>query len=211
MFCIYIETQEELEESIKALVSQNNNLVELLEKSNIKVPHFVGPKLLSFIVTVHDAKPHDENEKIQNKSIIATTQETLPNDNENETNKVIEKLPLGGKQLENGSTECNLLEQSVKTQTKCQLATESKSLSNTLPELKDVQSFGSVDLIPVKTTSKPDFKVHEKPVNNFVEITPLPGNHTDQSITKLETSSELIQSNISSNVHGITLLYRYII
>lgn len=80
-----------------------------------------------------------------------------------------------------------------------------KSISKPqLPELKEVQSFGSVDLIPVSSTSVSDIKVHEKPVKNFVEITPLPNKQTDKTHSKSESSCELVQlKEKQTNIQGM--------
>lgn len=200
------ETQEELEESVKSLVAQNNNLVELLEKAKIKVPQFVGPKFLSFIVTVHDAKSNDENEQNHNNSVVTTNQQTSQKNGEHETKDEIKKTTQIIEHLDNVSNECNSQNKpNALGQSQQQCQSQPKPLSNSLPDLKEVQSFGSVDLIPVTSASKLDLKVHEKPVNNFVEITPLPEAQIEKSPTKSDTSSNLLQSKLSSNVQGMQL------
>lgn len=189
-----VETQEELEESVKILSSQNNKLAELLEKANIKVPHFVGPKLLSFIISAHDqdaakTPDNDENEKCKSETFEnATPTKPKMSSNKTESNKteeVTENLST------NEQTSCNKPQAKLSAiqqgeQQKPQEAKQPKSQSNhqlnTLPELKEVQSFGSVDLIPVPSnTSRPDYKLHENPVKNFVEITPLVNNQKDKT------------------------------
>lgn len=180
--------------------------MELLEKANIKVPHFVSPKLLSFIVNVHDEKPNDENEK--NTSNSAPTHQTPQKDCEKSgTNGVIQKIPptklgpCGKEKSDSLSKPDEKLQYPTKSQNQAQ--PQPKSQLDTLPELNEVQSFGSVDLIPVTSSSKPDPKVHEKPVKNFVEITPLPSNQPNESaLSKPETSCELAQPKESSNVQG---------
>lgn len=194
------ETQEELEESLKALVLQNNNLVELLEKANVKVPHFVGPKLLSFIVTVHDAKANDENEKIENESItsnsITTHQTPQPKSdgkNVDGTQKLSQPIP---------DAVCKKSDNSLE---KAEEKSPSKSQLTILPELKDVQSFGSVDVIPVTSSSKPELKVHEKPVKNFVEITPLLSGQNEKTSTSPDKSCDLVQSK--GNFYLLILIF----
>lgn len=190
------ETQEELEESLKALVSQNNNLVELLEKANIKVPHFVGPKLLSFIITVHESQANDENENanIENKTDISTRTvcEKSQSKPENE-NELIQKKSQNDTES-NGHTDVDLLKKSNGT---------SINQPNILPEIKEVQSFGSVDLIPVSSSSVIELKVHEKPVKNFVEITPLPSNQSENVHSKPEKTGDLVQSKEQANHQGM--------
>lgn len=188
------ETQEELEESLKALVSQNNNLVEQLEKANIKVPHFVGPKLLSFIITVHESQANDENENanIENKTDNSTRTvcETSQSKPENKT-ELIQKKSQNDTES-NGHTDVDSLKKSDGT----------SNPPNILPEIKEVQSFGSVDLIPVSSSSVPELKVHEKPVKNFVEITPLPSNQTENVHSKPEKTGDLIQSKEQASHQG---------
>lgn len=187
----------ELEESLKALVEQNTNLVELLEKANIKVPHFAEPKLLSFIITVHDSKTKDNNQnenaenKMEIKTIVAV--EAAPQPKSDNRNVVIQKQPPNGHQTKSTDSSCVA---DGKTVPKLQL--------NALPKKQDVQSFGSVDLIPVTSSSIPELKVHEKPVKNFVEITPLMGGQNEKVPTTSETSCDLIQMKkqpISEGIH----------
>lgn len=178
----------------------------MLEKAKIKVPHFVGPKLLSFIVTVHDAKPNDENEKNQSNSVVTTIQLTSQKNGERKTKEEIQKTPQVIENLDSGSNECNTHKKpiaKVESQQQPQCQSQPMPLSNSLPELKEVQSFGSVDLIPVTISSKLDLKVHEKPVNNFVEITPLLGEKIEKSPTKPNISGDSVQPKVSTNVQGI--------
>lgn len=204
----YIETQEELEESLKALVSQNNDLVELLQKSNIKVPHFAGPKFLSFIVAVHDAEKTDENEKCdKNDNKLATS------------NGANQNQPYQKPQTKSNVKISNVLSKPVQINKElndkkitnpdgCDSKSLSKSQRTILPELKEVQSFGSVDLIPVTSDAKrSDLKVHEKPVNNFVEITPLLNNQNEKVPTQLEkTCDPSSHLKESSTIQGEILL-----
>lgn len=201
-----IETQEELEESLKALVSQNNDLVDLLQKANIKVPNFVGPKCLSFIITVHDVKPTakiDEIKKIDNK----ITNPNASAQNNNLIQKLQEKSKVGTVELIENPLSSNNKEINHKKTISDIEHSESKSLSKSqlkiLPELKEFQSFGSVDLIPVNNLSKPELKVHGKPVKNSVEITPLVTNQNEKVAGKQpEKSYDSIQLKEPSNLQG---------
>lgn len=217
-----VETQEELEESVKALVCRNNNLVELLEKANVKVPHFVGPKLLSFIVTVHDddgdddpAEPYaNESSKRPSKTTDKKTASDLceksqnPNEckSKNQTTKVLENLPATDRpsyeksntntlQSQNEMSQQQLQQRNQKQQGTALRSSHSDLQAGTLAELKEVQSFGSLDLIPVSNTTKSDPKTHEKPVKNFVEITPLISD--GPQIGKIATKSENIDGKLS--------------
>lgn len=212
MIVYFTETQEELEQSLKSLVSQNNNLVELLKKSNIKVPHFVGPKFLSYIVSVHDAEPSescDEKEKSQkNENKLATSDEfnqkqsyQSPQTKSNVKSNEVIQSPI---QINKESYGNKIVNQPENYDPK----SLPKSQLNILPEIKEVQSFGSVDLIPVTTDStRSELKVHEKPVKNFVEITPLLNNHNDKVPTQPEKTCDLPPLKESSNIQGLILFY----
>ncbi|XP_055325067.1 mucin-3A-like [Sitodiplosis mosellana] len=192
------KTQDELEASLKALVSQNNDLVELLQKSNIKVPHFVEPKFLSFIVSVHGAERSDEEEKSdKDASKSATSNELNQNQPQTKSNvkpkEVIQNPVQINKEL-NGTKTTNSSESS-----------DSKSLPKTQlnisPVLNEVQSFGSVDLIPVSSdSSRPEFKMHEQPVKNFVEITPLLNNQNEKLSLQSEKSIDLPKRKEPSSI-----------
>lgn len=181
-----IEKQEELEESLKALVTQNNDLIELLKKANIKIPHFVAPKLLSFIVAVHDDKKNKAYENVKNKSITQesktcqTPQEKTNGKSSNQQSNFI-KTPNS-----NDGPDAGCL---------------SKSQLKVVSELNEVQSFGSVDLIPVTNSPKNDLRTHEKPVKNFVEITPLP-NESFEIIPKQPEKSFNLQLKEQPKTQG---------
>lgn len=72
----FLESLEELEESLKVLIIRNNELLELLNKAGIKAPPFTGPKLLRCIVTV------------QNKEDDAASTQSPITENENNLNKL---------------------------------------------------------------------------------------------------------------------------
>lgn len=188
-----LETQEELENSVKALVTQNNKLVELLEKANVSVPHFDVPKSISFIVTVHDDKTNDKTDQIQNKCTVQQNA-AFEKGSDNKSNEVTLNQS-NGKQETNATKSTNGID--AETQPKAQM--------NILPELKEVQSFGSVDLIPVTNTSPPELKLHGKPVNNFVEITPLISKQNEKVPTQSEKACELSQLNQHTNTVPATV------
>lgn len=172
-------------------MSQNNNLLELLEKANIKVPHFVKPKLLSFIITVHDSKEeNDENANANVTNKVDASSKSTP------------KSELDGKNEVNQTKPPNEQEANGDKNTDLNGKTTPKSQLNALPELKEVQSFGSVDLIPVSSSSIPELKVHEKPVKNYVEITPLLSNQNEKVLTKPETTYDSVQLKEQSNIQG---------
>lgn len=156
----------------------------MLQKANIDVPHFTKPKLLSFIITVHDSKENDENENksSEQKMANAKTKGTSETSQSNAKNEVIQTQAQQDEQQSNGSTNANL-----PNNVDGKAAAKPK-----LPELKEVQSFGSVDLIPVSNSSVPELKVHEKPVKNYVEITPLPSSQNDKVISKPEITCDLV-------------------
>lgn len=167
--------------------------MELLEKENITVPHYVQPKFLSFIITVHDKEEKkDENaNEHPAKRLDASTSET-PQSKSDSKNDVAQ-MPSQNEEKQNGNLP-NIMD--VKSISKPQL-----------PELKEVQSFGSVDLIPVSSTSVSELKVHEKPVKNFVEITPLPNKKTDKTHSNSESPCELVQlKEKQTKIQGMFLL-----
>lgn len=175
---------------MKALVKQNNNLVELLEKANIKVPHFVGPKLLSFIVTVHDSKINDGNENLNNKdATVSATSIERNNDNvKNEKcnkNEQQNQIQFSSGEVLNGEKDTNVLNESNLPSNALNILTE---------ELGEIKKFGSVDVIPVTNSSKFELKQpHKQPVKNSVEITRLVSN------TEKIIASEIVASCNSSN------------
>lgn len=184
--------------------------MELLEKANVKVPHFVGPKLLSFIVNVHDAteSKDNENEKCDSKTVNASTKKIFKTSQSKsegkscETKERIEKLPLNNQTSYDKLTANSPEKQKGKTQPKAQLQQQQQQLKqkthlqqqkpqcnsqlSNIPEVKEVQSFGSVDLIPVSNESISEPKIHEIPVKNFVEITPLISDQNDRISTTQE-------------------------
>lgn len=197
------ETQVELEESVKALVTQNDSLLDLLEKSNIKVPQFVAPKLFSFIVAVNDAKQNDGKIANDETKVDSTakrdTYQISPNKSENQSKpseEVIDKLPVKNQTCD------KTIEHPVNDKSNGQNASQIQQL-NTLSELKEVQSFGSVDLIPVTNSSKSELKVHEKPVKNFVEITPVLSNQNETIPSKPDKSIEIAQPTVATCVQGM--------
>lgn len=144
------------------------------------MPHFAGPTLLSNNVSkaAHDDDKNCENETI-NKSTPKQCEVSENNGTcrTNEAKEVTVKLSTNNRKPEaNPPEEIQVQAQQKQIQPQHQTQygiTNQKPQSNTLSELKEVQSFGSVDLIPVSNATKQDPKVHEKPVRNFVEITPL--------------------------------------
>lgn len=200
----------ELEKSVKVLV-------ELLEKSNIKVPNCVGPKLFNNL----SESVHDENKKCENETVNKSSSnecKVSPNNTEcktNTPNEMTVKLSTNN-QISYKKPQVNLPEkQNEKRQIQTQQkqiqsqqiqheATKQKSQLNTLPDLKEVQSFGSVDLIPVSNATKQDPKVHEKPVKNFVEITPLISAQNENISKKPEKSDDnpTHQPKVSACVEG---------
>ncbi|XP_031620562.1 putative uncharacterized protein DDB_G0282133 [Contarinia nasturtii] len=211
-----LKTQEELEGSIKILVEQNNDLVELLEKSNIKVPHFIVPKFFSFIISVYEAKSNKKNDTKEKREIvdIKSTNSHAPNENvlnkrspekksKNKSNKTVQSPAKNNKETIEEKTVESIDNYGAKTLPKSQLNIE----------LNEVQSFGSVDLIPVTNSSKPEMKIHEKPVKNFVEITPLVSSqNANVSLDKFcdlveqkehQNSQEPKAENVSLNVSVI--------
>lgn len=199
----HLETQEELEESLKALVSQNNDLVELLQKANIKVPHFVGPKFVSFIVAVHDTDRSDENNKVVNKPLTINQSNEI-NKNQPQTKWNVNHDPVQVKIDLNGTKSVH-----NSSKTRSDLESHPKTHLNLLPELKEVKSFGSVDLIPVNNDlSRSELKVHEKPVKNSVEITPLVNNQNEKIPTHAEIAVDdsSKQKESTTNIQGLTVL-----
>lgn len=89
------ESVEELEESLKALIIRNNELLNLLQKASIEVPPFTGPKLLRCIVTVYkkkDAKAnHENNPNKLNES------DAFHIDGPNKKNSILDKTQNGRK------------------------------------------------------------------------------------------------------------------
>lgn len=210
------ETQLELEKSVKILV-------ELLEEANIKVPHFVGPKLPNKISeTVQDENKKSENETV-NESTPKECKESQNNTKckTNKTTEVTVKLVISNRlpheKLQVNSPEKQNKNQQTQSQQQEQIqpqhtqhdTTKQKPQLNTLPELKEVQSFGSVDLIPVSNATKHDPKVHEKPVKNFVEITPLISSRNENISKKTENDiPDQLQPKVSTYVEGkITSLF----
>lgn len=201
--------------------------MELLEKANIKVPHFVGPKLLNSIsITVRDKNAtesnDDENKKCSSETVNKSTPEickTSKNKTECKTNEPTEvivelstnnqtpydKLQANSPEKQNDKLPAQPQQKQVQQQQQ-QLQHEiakQKPQLNTLPELKEVQSFGSVDLIPVSNATKQDPKVHEKPVKNFVEITPLISAQNEKISAKSEKSDDVAaQPKLSTCIEG---------
>lgn len=180
-------------------MTQNNDLVELLKKANVKVPHFVSPKLLSFIITVNDDKTSSTYENVENKSNIQDIQtyQTPQNKNNGESN---DETPNVHNKYLKSTNSCDSPDTRFR----------SKSQLNILPELTEVQSFGSVDLIPVTNSPKPELKIHEKPVKNFVEITPLLNDQFEMTSTQPEKPSTL-QLKEHPKLQGLTYAFNLII
>lgn len=183
-----LETQVELEDSLKVLVKRNNELIVLLEKANIKAPYFVEPKNLSFIVTVHEADATSNeanaepsiNANILNKSVECDSQLIGKNGVDN-----IESPP---------ST--NNADASDKFSPESQASTgknQPRSI-HTLPDEGESKKFGSVEVIAVTNTTQLDSKPHQQPVKNSVEITPL--------ITNIQSTELLAEPH--SELHAPT-------
>lgn len=202
-------------------------MIELLEKANIKVPHFVGPKLLSFIVTVHDdddatESDNDEIQKCPGKVVDKSTSKLLQKKSQNQiecktkskASEVIEKAQIHSPQKLDRTPQPKQKPHQQQPHQKQQDNTSQNAQPdhqlNNLAELKEVQSFGSLDLIPVSNALTSDAKrTHEKPVKNFVEITPLVIN--DVQNEKVTTKTEIIveksvQPKGSACVEGKTQL-----
>lgn len=149
------------------------------------MPHFAGPTLLSN--NISKAAPHNGDKKYENGTVNKSTPKECEVSQNNTTCRTKEAKEVTVSPLKsNNRKSCDNPEanSSAKIQVQAQQKqiqpqqtqhgiTNQKPHSTTLSELKEVQSFGSVDLIPVSNTAKQDPKVHEKPVKNFVEITPL--------------------------------------
>lgn len=167
------------------------------------MPHFIRPKLLSNIcITVHDKNAtepeNDENKKFENETVNKSTPKickTLQNKtkcNTHKTAEMIVELSTNNRKSYDKPLAISPEKQNGKLLSQPQHeTTQQKPQLNTLPELKEVQSFGSVDLIPVSNATKQDPKVHEKPVKNFVEITPLIRGQNENSSTKPEKSTDV--------------------
>lgn len=67
MFSIYLESVQELEESLKALIVRNNELFNLLSDAGIEVPPFKGPKFLSCVFAVRNNNGNVVDEKIEKR------------------------------------------------------------------------------------------------------------------------------------------------
>lgn len=170
------------------------------------MPHFVGPKFLSFIVAVHDTDRSDEkekNNKVTNKP-LTTNQSNEINKNQPPTKLNVKSTPVIHDPIqvhkEINDTKTIINSSDSKSSPKTQL--------NLLPELKEVKSFGSVDLIPVSSDlSRSELKVHEKPVKNFVEITPLVNNQNEKIPTHAETAVDdsSKQKESTTSVQGLTV------
>lgn len=167
------------------------------------MPHFVGPKFLSFIVAVHDTDRSDgkeTNDKVANKP-LTTKQANEINKNQPQTkSNVKSKAEIHDPVQVNGTK--TIINSS---ENRSDLKSNTKSQLTLLPELKEVKSFGSVDLIPVTSDlSRPELKVHEKPVKNFVEITPLVNTQNENIPTHsgaaVDDSSK--QKESTTNIQG---------
>lgn len=201
IFKSLLETQEELEESLKALVSRNNCLVQLLEKCNVKAPPFIGPKLLSYIVTIHDdiRQCDEEVNKISksiNKSISKPKNKNCNNNNNvsvspNKNLKLVKDVAKRKSSLLNG-------------QKKSDSDNKLPNISLAIPE---IQKIGSVEIIPVSKSSNSEIKPHDQPIKNSVQITPLLA-IADNDATQKETCDNT-HSNEGKNNEG--LLYCFII
>lgn len=179
------------------------------------MPHSIGPQLLSNI-----SEPvHDENKKCENE----TATESAPKECQlsqnntkckaNKTAEVTVKLLTNNRSSYEKSQAPDKQNEKLQTQTQqkqvhpqqIQHGTAKQTLKlNAVPELKEVQSFGSVDLIPVSSATKQDPKVHEKPVKNFVEITPLISGQNESISKKAEKSDDVPaqQPKVSTCIAG---------
>lgn len=52
-FCVYAETQEELEDGFRLLLVRNNLLLNLLKKAGITPPEFIASKIFNYVVAQH--------------------------------------------------------------------------------------------------------------------------------------------------------------
>lgn len=164
------------------------------------MPHFIVPKFFSFIITVHDSNSKNETEKCETNE-SKTKNLNRPNENKshkksssnkskNKCNKIVKNAAKNNNETIEKKT-VDPIENSEKIHLQ-------KTQLNI--ELKEVQSFGSVDLIPVTNTTKSELKVHEKPVKNFVEITPLVNSQNEKA--PLEKSCGLVQQKEQSSSQG---------
>lgn len=190
--CFFTETQEELEDSVKALLQQNSDLVGLLEKANIKVPYFAAPKVLSFIITVHGPKvttnnanadkTPDANASIEQNSNKCDNRTTDKND----TNKS-KKSP--DTSASNGPKQSGM-------------STEKAQSSHILPDEGETKKFGSVEVIAVTNSSQFELKPHEQPVKNSVEITPLIAKTPATDVT--EPKPDAVETQVSQETNTAT-------
>lgn len=163
---------------MKTLVKQKDELVALLEKANVKVPYYVAPKALSFIVTVHDSEksPNDANgDQLADSNASPTKHNSVECDSQT-IGKVAgdtSKPPINSNAADvnkaNGSAAHASSEQN-----------QTKTL-HILPDEGEIKKFGSVDVIAVANGSQLEPKPHEQPVKNSVQITPVTTVLTDAS------------------------------
>lgn len=170
------------------------------------MPHFVSPKFLSFIVSVHDAEQRDDKQKSEK------------NDNKSATSNGVNQKKPYQKPQSRANSKTEVIQNSVqisKEPNGIKATNPSKSPESSEPkyipkgkltilnsELKEVQSFGSVDLIPVTNASRPELKVHEKPVKNLIEITPLLNNQNEKTPIQAEKFNDLSPPKDSSKIQG---------
>lgn len=129
------------------------------------MPQFAGPKLLSFIVSVHNTNfDIDKNDSLFNKKTVKLVKSSQPILHKDDSKSIeLARAPnIGG--------------------------TNAKTVFPI-----DIQSFGSVDLIPVSNSSCQENKV-PKAVNNFVEITPLQLQN-GKKLMKVDKQCDSLQTN----------------
>lgn len=133
---------------MQALIIRNNELVSLLQKSKLVVPPFIGPKLLSCIVTIHKddeeivpveisqekSKPENSKKKSENTRRKSNTKKS--------SNEKLPETPI------NDTTKQN--------------------------ESHEATTIGGIELIPVYDVNS--VKKNTEPVKNSVEIHPVISN-----------------------------------
>lgn len=189
-------THKEVDGRLKALVLRNSSLVALLKKFNIEVP------------SVHDdcsQLDNNRNENSKNKANTDGTQIDLVVSVQKKKKKSKEKLMKTSPKIRKGSSKIN--ENKLVKDTP-------KTVSNGLPELGEIQKFGSVELIPVSKPFSYEDRLHNQPIKNSVEITPLitsPGDNVTlhQKTEEVCTPNESITKD-SMNVQG-TLKFSFLV
>lgn len=163
-------------------MQRNDSLVELLQKSNILVPHFVEPKFLSFIIAVHDERTDEKKDNAASSAADDKICDSVPE----ALQFAASKPSVNISKSENGPPVAIANDELPTNQP-----------GKKLPELSEIKKFGSVEVIPVTNATKFEVKMHQQLIKNTVEITPLlpdPGFNTPPEKMAYSPSKESIDS-----------------